>query len=210
MSSPFPSSSLRKRLRELRRALAPKARLRNELRIAETLARLPVIQRSRWVAVYQSEDGEVDLALLQRHLLRSGKRLCLPVLRPGKVNRLWFAPYAPEQPLRLNRFGIPEPDTRQQPPLKLRAIDVILMPLVGFDVCLNRLGMGGGYYDRTLASFAWSQWRRPRLVGVAHECQRVDTLEPRPWDIPMDLVVTEQGTYSAKKVRQRCQTGSIL
>ncbi|MBU0499754.1 MAG: 5-formyltetrahydrofolate cyclo-ligase [Gammaproteobacteria bacterium] len=197
-----PSLSLRKHLREARRALAPRTRLSNEIRIAESLARLPIIQRSRWVALYQSDDGEVDLTLFQRHLLKSGKRPCLPVLRPGRVNRLWFAPFAPDKPLHLNRFGIPEPDTRRQPPLRLRAIDVILMPLVGFDASLNRLGMGGGFYDRTLASHAWSRWRRPRLIGIAHECQRVHALETRPWDIPMDFVVTELGVTSAKKVRQ--------
>ena len=173
--------------------MSPKARRQNEIRIAEALARHPLIQRSGTVALYLSNDGEVDLALLLRHFLRKGKRVCLPVLRPGGDRRLWFAPFAPGDALYLNRYGILEPDTRRHSPLKLRAIDAILMPLVGFDASMHRLGMGGGYYDRTLVPLKRSCWHRPRLIGVAHECQRVGLLEVRPWDIPMDLVVTELG-----------------
>jgi len=198
MSKQSPSlPSLRRLLRETRRQLSPTVRLGNEIHIAQTLSRFPAIQRSRWIAVYQNEDGEVDLSLLQRHLVRKNKRLCLPVLRPGPHNRLWFAPYTPGEPLFPNRFGIPEPDTRKRPPVALRRIDAILMPLVGFDAGMNRLGMGGGFYDRTLAMLRRDGgWRRPRLIGVAHGCQRVESLEPSPWDVPMDWVVTEQGIFS--------------
>ena len=69
--------------------------------------------------------------------------------------------------------------------------------LVGFDARCNRLGMGGGYYDRTLAYLRHRvHWRRPLLVGVAHECQRVERLEANPWDVPLDLVVTERRIYA--------------
>lgn len=190
--------SLRKSLREARRSLGPKARHQNEIRIAEALARYPLIQRSGTVALYLPNDGEVDLTLLLRHLLRRGKRVCLPVLCPGSDRRLWFVPFAPGDALYFNRFGIPEPDRRRSP-LKLRAIDAILMPLVGFDASMHRLGMGGGYYDRTLVPLKRSRWHRPRLIGVAHECQRVGSLEVRPWDIPMDLVVTELGPFCLQR-----------
>jgi 5-formyltetrahydrofolate cyclo-ligase len=75
-------------------------------------------------------------------------------------------------------------------------LDLMLVPLVGFDGACNRIGMGGGFYDRTLAYLRRRRhWRRPRLIGIAHECQRVDRIDPRPWDIPLDAVVTEQGVY---------------
>lgn len=141
----------------------------------------------------------MDLTTLQTHLRRHGKELCLPVLRPGKTNRLWFSPFGLGDRLRPNRFGILEPDTRRRPPLPLRVIDVVLMPLVGFDSALNRLGMGGGFYDRTLAPLRHGKWRKPRLIGVAHECQRIEVLERRPWDIPMDSVVTERGIYTRRQ-----------
>jgi 5-formyltetrahydrofolate cyclo-ligase len=70
------------------------------------------------------------------------------------------------------------------------------MPLVGFDANCNRLGMGGGFYDRTLAYLRLRRcWRRPLLIGIAHECQRVERLETNTWDVPLDLVVTEERIY---------------
>ena len=79
-------------------------------------------------------------------------------------------------------------------------LDLILLPLVGFDLKGNRLGMGGGYYDRTLSYLRHRRfWIKPRLVGVAHECQKVDSLIARPWDIPLDAVVTETAFYRFNK-----------
>ncbi len=67
-----------------------------------------------------------------------------------------------------------------------------MMPLVGFDADCNRLGMGGGFYDRTLDYLRWHRaWNRPRLIGLAHACQQVARIEPQPWDIPLEAVVTE-------------------
>lgn len=93
----------------------------------------------------------------------------------------------------VNRFGIPEPD-RNAKRLPSRLLSVVLLPLVGFDSDGNRLGMGGGFYDRTFGYAIHSSARRPRLIGVAYECQRsADGLPRRPWDVPLDGVVTEAG-----------------
>jgi 5-formyltetrahydrofolate cyclo-ligase len=68
--------------------------------------------------------------------------------------------------------------------------------LVGFDRACHRLGMGAGFYDRSLAFLQQRRhWRRPRLIGLAHECQRVEALAPKPWDIPLDAVITEAAIY---------------
>ena len=189
--------SLRLQLRKARRSLPDGQRLQNELRIANQLLHLPEIRRCRRLALYQSEDGEVDLRLLGLALVSDGIQLCLPVLRPGRENRLWFAPYHPGDRMHRNRFDIAEPDTRRFPPLALRSLDLVLMPLVGFDERLNRIGMGGGFYDRTFAFRRNSRWRRPLLIGIAHECQKVSGLDQRHWDVPMDAVVTELGVYRA-------------
>lgn len=195
LTDPPSSKSLRNMLRQARRSLPDGLRLLNEARISNHLLHLPEVRRCRRLALYLSEDGEVDLRLLEPALIRDGKEFCLPVLRPGRDRRLWFAPYRPGDRLHCNRFGIAEPVTRRFPPLPLRHLDLVLMPLVGFDDRLNRLGMGGGFYDRTFACRRLGRWRRPRLIGVAHECQRVDRLECRPWDVPMDALVTELGVY---------------
>lgn len=198
MSTDSPRT-LRKQLREQRRSLSTAHRLSNESRISELLYRFPIIRRSRYIAGYLSEDGEVDLGLLQQELTKDGKKICLPVLRHGKHNRLWFSQHIPGDALYPNRFNILEPDTHRRPPIPLRHIDVILMPLVGFDREMNRLGMGGGFYDRSLALLRRNgQWKRPRLMGIAHECQRVESLDHNPWDVPLDWVVTEKGIFSKK------------
>ena len=202
MTTILSPQSLRKQLRDARRNLSGKERLQHEVTIAEALIRLPLIQRSQRVACYLSEDGEVDLGPLQWFLDKQNKKQCLPVLRHGAKNRLWFCHYSPGDRLLLNRFRIAEPDTRKNPPLSLRSIDVILMPLVGFDDHLNRLGMGGGFYDRTFSMLRRAgHWRRPRLIGIAHECQRVEALDRQPWDVPMDLVITESGIYTGNGER---------
>jgi 5-formyltetrahydrofolate cyclo-ligase len=196
MTNLLVSPSLRLHLRKARRALSSSARRQNNLRITHILSRLLLVQRSRRVAVYLSEDGEVDLMLLQGWLTEKNRLMALPVLRNGPVRRLWFCEFQPTARLRPNRFGIDEPDSRRYPPISLRNLDIVLMPLVGFDDQLHRMGMGGGYYDRTFGVLRekW-RWRRPKLIGVAYECQRVDELDQQPWDVPMDLVVTELGIY---------------
>jgi 5-formyltetrahydrofolate cyclo-ligase len=123
-----------------------------------------------------------------------GKVCYLPVITPRQS--LWFAPYAEGDPLALNRFGIPEP---ARPGLSLvgaRALDLILTPLVAFDDQGHRLGMGGGFYDRTLSFLRQRHaWHKPRLLGVAHELQRISALTAEPWDVPLDGVATDMQLY---------------
>lgn len=192
--TPSPAQ-LRSHLRRARRNLQPAQRLDNELNICRQLLCLPELRRCRRLGFYLSEDGEVDLQWLPLAQGLESTQFYLPVLRPGREKRLWFALYRPGDRLTPNRFGIAEPITRQRPPVSLRSLDLVLMPLVGFDERGNRLGMGGGYYDRSFSFLRRSNWRRPRLIGIAHECQKVAKLSPQPWDVPMDAVVTERGVY---------------
>ncbi len=132
--------------------------------------------------------------------LRDGKAIYLPVLGRSIGDRtrvkLRFVRWTTSETMHPNRFGIPEPTRRGRHIRPARHLDLILVPLVGFDSACNRIGMGGGYYDRTLAYLkARRFWRRPRLIGVAHECQRIETIETRPWDVPLDAVVTERRVY---------------
>jgi len=122
-----------------------------------------------------------------------GKRVYLPVLSPTFHNRLWFARYEPGERLVPNCFGIPEPVCRWQKARRVWTLDLALVPLVGFDRRGNRLGMGGGFYDRTLAYLARRvTWRKPQLVGVAYEFQECDGLAAEPWDVPLAAVVTDR------------------
>lgn len=187
---------LRRRLRACRRALPPRVRRAHSRQLARRLGRHPLFLRSHSVAAYWSADGEIDPTPLLKLAHARHKRRFLPVLRPHPRNKLWFIEYREGEPLARNRFGIPEPALRHRRIALPWALDLMLLPLVGFDARCRRLGMGGGFYDRTLAYLRQRRhWRRPRLVGLAHECQRVERLDSQPWDVPLDMIVTEQRIY---------------
>lgn len=119
----------------------------------------------------------------------------MPVLRK---NRLLFAPWDDSSDWEENRYGIPEPLCRHRDLLTPRQLDVVVVPLVAFDDSLNRLGMGGGYYDRTFAFRKRAgALRRPLLIGVAYSFQRVDALQAQSWDVPLDVVITEKESYGS-------------
>lgn len=188
--------SLRRERRIARRALSPQQQRRHSLDLVALLSRHVWFWRARRIALYRAADGEPDLAPLLPMASARRQRLYLPALRPRPQRSLWFLPYRPGERLVANRFGIPEPPLRDRRPCPPWGLDLILLPLVAFDEDGRRLGMGGGFYDRTLTYLRWRrQWHRPLLVGVAHECQRVARLPARPWDIPLDWVVTERHVY---------------
>jgi len=155
-----------------------------------------MLRGAKRVALYVAADGEPDVWTLLERMPARGRRWYLPVLRGHAPGRLWFVRHRPGEPLRPNRFGIPEPVRRRRHIQPVHALDLVLVPLVGFDARCNRLGMGAGFYDRSLAPLRRRRhWHRPLLVGIAHDCQRVEQLQPQPWDVPLDAVVTENGTY---------------
>jgi 5-formyltetrahydrofolate cyclo-ligase len=184
---------LRRRLRAARRALSPSEQRAHADRVAARLARLTMLRKARRIALYWPADGELDPRPLLDRLISPRRRWYLPVLHPHAPGVLWFARLLPSDPLRPNRFGIPESGRRGRHLCRARALDLVLMPLVGFDDQCHRLGMGGGYYDRTFAFLRdRAHWHRPRLVGLAHECQQLEAIDQQPWDVPLDAIVTEQ------------------
>lgn len=183
---------LRHDLRHARRALT-KAQLElHSLAMAKQLTASPLFRSARRIAAYIAADGEMDPVFVIDQAWSMGKAVYLPVLSPFQ-SRLHFAPFTPDTTMVLNRFGIPEPDIHPRHYINAHQLSLILMPLVGFDAQRNRMGMGGGFYDRSLA---FSKYRpAPRLVGLAHECQRVDALPCESWDIPLHRVITERQQY---------------
>jgi 5-formyltetrahydrofolate cyclo-ligase len=182
--SPSSRHVLRRQLRQRRRALSSQLRCRYDKAISRHVLKHPLFLRSRHIAVYLPNDGEVNLDYFMQHAWKRGKRLYLPVLQPIQ-KRLWFFPYTRQSTTRNNRFGIAEPRRGKiRPP---HALHLVLAPLVGFDRHGNRLGMGGGFYDRTFAR------QRTLLLGIAYSFQELEQLDPAPWDIPLWGVVTEQG-----------------
>lgn len=185
--------TLRNRLRQQRRTLPENIRKQHAQAATHALIYSNWINGAKKIALFFSADGELDTAPLIRALRRrKGVQLFLPVLmHPPFPAPMRFARWDPGTPLRPNRYGIPEPADRRYT-LSGCDLDVVIVPLVAFDQQGNRLGMGGGYYDRTFAPCR-SRSRRPLLIGWAHALQEVPELPARPWDIPLDGVVTEQG-----------------
>ena len=184
----------RRRLRELRLGLTPAARSAAERTIRATLDRLGVFRGGAHVALYLPMPGEVDLRPSIEGARRRGTRIYVPRIVSRRRRRMLFAPWADGATWRTNAFGIVEPGTAAgaRPVIGL---DVVVLPVVGFDPRGNRLGMGAGYYDRALRRRLerGAAWRRPLLVGVAFACQQLDDIPASPWDVPLDLVVTERG-----------------
>jgi 5-formyltetrahydrofolate cyclo-ligase len=158
--------------------------------------------KARAVAVYFNADGELDLNPVAQHAWALGKQVYLPVLHPFAHNRLWFSEWRRTDVLLPNRFSIPEPIARFRKPVDPRRLDMVLVPLVAFDTCCARVGMGGGFYDRTFSyRLRHRCWQRPLLVGVAHDVQRCDSIRLSAWDIRLDAVVTERAVYFCGKTR---------
>lgn len=185
--------ALRAEMRRARRAVSRAERARKAECLARLLSGWLRVRQARTVACYLANDGEMNLAPVMARLRASGARLFLPALH-GDV--LWFLPFEPDTPLVVNRFGIAEPEPAASRRCRAPDLDLVLVPLVAFDSAGNRLGMGGGFYDRTFRYLRDRRvWKRPRLVGIAYELQRLDALPSRPWDVPLHGVATEKHLY---------------
>jgi len=194
MSSPRLRQSIRQQRRSLSRAEAEQC----AEQLAHRTARHPLVLQSQRIAAYLAADGEIDPYPLMQSLWASGKTLYLPVLAPFSKQKLWFAKFNPADTLVFNRFGIPEPVRRRL--IKPCALDLVLTPLVAFDSSGHRVGMGGGYYDRSFAFMRRRHyWRKPRLLGLAYELQKQSSITPNDWDIPLDAVATEACIYQMQR-----------
>lgn len=182
---------LRTRLRRLRADLSPEDQRRRGAAASSLIVTLPVWQSVRRVALTRPVGGELDLTTLWTAAVASGIEVVLPVL-DGEALR--FARWDETTSWESNRFGIPEPSG--VPTLAVDELDLVILPAVAIDLRGTRLGMGGGFYDRTLAGVR-SQHppERPLLIGAIHDEQLVDRIEARPWDVPVDLVVTPSRSF---------------
>lgn len=183
MATDDPRKLQRERLLALRANLPDRVQCERELgaRIADWLAHAD----ARALGFYWPIRGEPDLRGVVADWLESGPRrvAALPVVL---ADALEFHAWTREASLQAGDFGIPVPaHGRPMHP------DTLLIPCVGFDARRYRLGYGGGYYDRTLARMV--PW--PLTVGIAFECGRLDTIEPRPHDMQVDVVITEAGVF---------------
>jgi len=182
---------IRKQIRQQRRSLSPLVQHQHQQAVIQNLLRSHLLVRHKRFAIYLDNDGELATAHIIKLLHKMKKKVYLPVLYPYSKKRLWFLPFNENTVLQRNRFKIDEPACIKQP-VRATSLDVIFMPLVAFDEQGNRIGMGSGFYDRTLSQCKkQGQMNKPLLVGLAHELQNSVLIDKRPWDIPLDLLITE-------------------
>ena len=187
---------LRRHLRTQRRALSRHAQRQAAQGVYKQLAQHPLFRRARHIALYLANDGEIDPRLLLQAAQRRGKATYLPVLSPWPRSKMVFQRIRPGDAMYKNRFGIFEPRRNSKQQRKVWTLDVLLLPLVGFDRHGGRLGMGGGFYDRSLAYRRLRKnGHKPTLLGLAHECQHVEKLDMASWDVPLQGTVTNKAWY---------------
>ena len=179
-------NQLRQQIRKTRANLTALQQQQAENSITQQALALIEERNAQHIALYVSFDGEISTDKLIKTLWAQDKCVYLPVLHPFSPNHLLFLRYLPDTPMLKNKFGIWEPKLNVQNVLPLDELDILFTPLVAFDKQGNRLGMGGGFYDRTLQNWQNSSFIP---VGLAHQCQQVEQLPTETWDMPLHQIL---------------------
>lgn len=178
---------LRTLIRQRRMALTKSTQHHAANQLLQRLITYSPLQGARSVALFISRDGEIDTSPLINYLWQQNKHVYLPLIHPFCPGHLLFQRYSVETVLKPDRLTIPAPELDVRSVIPLSLLDMIMVPLVAFDHKGQRLGMGGGYYDRTLAQRSACAIR---VVGLAHSCQQIDSIPAQSWDIPLPVIIT--------------------
>jgi 5-formyltetrahydrofolate cyclo-ligase len=194
---PISKQELRLQLRAARSSIPSAQRDRAATDLCNNALQLPYFNSAKKIALYWAHDDEISTMPLMHSLLEQGKECFLPVLLVDLHQKLAFASYTPETPLIKNRYGILEPELTFSSITRLVDLDIIFVPLLGFDNVGRRLGRGGGFYDATFADFHKSNTDKwPWLVGLGYNCQHVDEVPADSWDWQLDAVITESEVFN--------------
>lgn len=184
---------LRQSLLKQRNSLTPLEQKEAAISVAHRLMQVHEVISAKRLAYYWPVNNELDLRFFIEKLSSFSIQTYLPVLNSTASRHLHFYPYTPGDPLRKNRYGIEEPLIENAKQTEAHDMDVVLVPLVGFDQQCRRLGMGGGFYDTTF-SFTRLQ-KKPFLIGLGYEIQKVERIPTDPWDVLLDKIVSEKAIY---------------
>ncbi len=181
---------LRKQLRNKRSIHPNWYRQRSATQAAQHLRASGLLTSHRIIASYIDVEQEFPTTIVNEAIVAHGQELMLPVITNYQAAEMRFTAWKFRTKFEINRYAIPEPiGTIQR--LQLIEPDLILLPLLGFDLKGNRIGMGGGYYDRYLSKFTGNN--TPRLIGLAFNNQQVESIPSEKFDIPIDCILTESG-----------------
>ena len=153
------------------------------------------LKQNRFIASYHSFSGEIDTVEINKALRLAGHHMALPVIHPEEKGLMDFYSYEKPEDLILNRFKIPEPVVSEENLVQPHKLEVVIVPLVGFNEKGERLGMGGGYYDRMLKKISCECL----TLGLAYDFQLIPEIKSQPWDMPLDEVITPTKHYIFNK-----------
>jgi 5-formyltetrahydrofolate cyclo-ligase len=188
--------ALRRQLRARRSAITGAARTLAAHRLARLIDKTRWLQPGRRIGLYLAMPEELDTTPLLQLAQRRGCVVALPRVLSKRHARMRF--FELGGPISRGAYGILEPGGKRG--LRVRELDIVFMPLVGFDAAGHRIGMGKGFYDRSLAHrIRQRHWRRPLLVGIAYDMQQVAALPHADHDVPMDLIVTDSTLHRIRK-----------
>jgi|TARA_B110000881_G_scaffold200407_1_gene198706 5-formyltetrahydrofolate cyclo-ligase len=190
---PDTRDTLRSSLREKRHGLSTEQQMAASLALFNMLGNQAFFRVAQRIAFYQVADGEIDPRMLLDLALSEGKSCFLPVIQQDNPEFVSFAPYDANTELVPNKWGIAEPPASEV--ISPTNFDVVFVPLVAFSKDCFRMGMGQGFYDRTFSFKIFNRRSSPMLVGLAHECQLIDSFPVESWDVRLDAVATEKKIY---------------
>lgn len=179
---------LRRTLKGVRKNLSADFRHQASHRVCQNICQMERYRHAKRIALYMHSSGEISLNTLWETAPKHGKYCYFPKLTADK--RLLFLPATLRTEFKPNRYHILEPDVDDSLAIAPADLEVVFLPLLGFDLECNRLGMGAGYYDKTFAGI-----KRPLMVGVAYEFQHQLSIPTQEWDVPLDRIITEKRTY---------------
>jgi len=193
---------IRQQICAQRAALSVEEQTSFSAQICQNILESGCLESAQHIAFYLPIRCEADPTALQAQLAKSypGKTFYVPILPEDKQAKLTFAAYEPDSAMIINRFGILEPDLSQANRLEnATQLDAVIMPLVAIDPLGNRIGMGGGYYDRTFAFKHQEQAPQlPQLIAFAYDFQMIETQTPQPWDVPAEAIATQSNFLQIK------------
>ncbi|MBA6253778.1 5-formyltetrahydrofolate cyclo-ligase [Colwellia sp. MB3u-55] len=191
---------LRQEIRYQRSLLNADQQAEQSLLLSKRLIKEKVVKGVKHIAIYLANDGELNTQPFIDWCWQNSITVYLPVIHPFSKNNLLFLKYTETSILVKNKYGILEPKLNVQDIITVAQLDIIFTPLVAFDPYGNRLGMGGGFYDRTLSAwhdqYQQNKHAKPLPVGLAHDCQKVNTIPFESWDIPLPKIITPTTSYN--------------
>lgn len=185
----------RERIKKLRRELNKDEVEQMSIEVRSKVLSHPYLQEPKTIASYMSFSGEIDTVAINAALKKMQHNVCLPVVHESLKGIMDFYNYPHDDDLIANRFKILEPKTISEHYISPAQIEVVLVPLVGFNEKGDRLGMGGGYYDRMLKKISATCL----TLGLAYDFQLVPEIKSEQWDMPLDEVITPTKHYVFNK-----------